>query len=307
MQSPWLADLYATTGEFSEAESLVKQAIPIVELSLGKKSPVLASIFHTLGNIYYGIGRYFDAEQAYVNALKLLGPGKTSKWVIANFSLGQTCFALGRYDAAKGYYDHALGAIENLEPIQTDIRLGIQGGFAELLGEQGEFSKAEELFKTAIADAESRGLRNNQNIATAFDGLGKIYFKQGKLLEAEIKYMTAMNIFESTLGAWHPKVGVVANNLGVLYYVKGQYEDATNQWLRGLAIAAKHLPLSSRDLAFALNNLSKIDSSQGKLQLAKSSLEKACRTLRESLGATHDATKTCEGNLEVARDMGVDP
>jgi CHAT domain-containing protein len=127
---------------------------------------------------------------------------------------------------------------------------------ALLYAKQGQYARAEPLFKRALAIKEKAFGLDHPGAALILDNLAVLYSSQGQHAQAEPLYMRALAIFEKGHGPDHPDVALVLKHLAESYGKQGQYELAEPLFKRSLAIREKVLGPDHPDVASTLNNLS---------------------------------------------------
>ena len=115
-----LAALYDTVGRYTDAEPLYRQALDLMEKTLGPRDPNVATALNNLAELYRAQGLYQQAEALHSRSLGIressLGPGHPDVAQSLN-NLGRVLDLLGRYPEAEKLYvrsleirRHALGA-----------------------------------------------------------------------------------------------------------------------------------------------------------------------------------------------------
>jgi tetratricopeptide (TPR) repeat protein len=147
--------------------------------TLDANSPLLGSLYNSLGNAYKDKIQYADAEASYVKALKL-----------SEFQIG---------------IDHpnTADSLNNL---------------AELYRSQGRYSEAEPLYLRSLQIIEQELGADHPDTATSLNNLAGLYESQGCYSEAEPLYLRSLQIREQQLGADHPDTATSLFNLAVLYH-----------------------------------------------------------------------------------------
>ena len=108
--------------------------------------------------------------------------------------------------------------------------------YGELLRDKGDYPKAEEMFKSALAmDTKLHGPLN-PDVAYSTQGLASFYLAEGHYNEANKLFRRALEIREKLLGRNHPDVAYAIYNVGLVYFDQQKYE-ASEEVLQELAIA----------------------------------------------------------------------
>ncbi|MEK6643371.1 MAG: tetratricopeptide repeat protein, partial [Planctomycetota bacterium] len=146
----------------------------------------------------------------------------------------------GQYAKALKLYTLALEEAEKFGP--TDPRLATSlNNLAGLYDTQGDYAKAEPLYKRSLAIYEKALGPDHPNVATSLNNLAELYRTQGDYAKAEPLFKRSLAIGEKALGPDHPKVATSLNNLAELYRTQGDYAKAEPLYKRSLAIGEKAL------------------------------------------------------------------
>jgi tetratricopeptide (TPR) repeat protein len=209
-------------------------------------SPLLASLYNSLGEAYEQAIRYDEAETAYREALTLteqqLGTEHSNVATSLN-NLASLYYAQGRYSEAEPLFQQALALWQKL---LGDDHSGVAtslNNLAELYRAQGRYSEAEPLYQQALALWQKLLGDDHPDVATSFNNLAAIYQSQGRYSEAEPLFQQALALRQKLLGDDHPDVASTLWNLGAMRYKQGQVEEAQTLLLKALPIYAAKLGL----------------------------------------------------------------
>ena len=172
-----LALLYATQGQYAQAEPLYKCALAITEKALGPDHPDVATSLNNLAVLYEAQAKYDQAEPLYKRALAIS--------------------------------EKALG------PDHPDVATSLNN-LAELYRAQAKYDQAEPLYKRALAIKEKALGPDHPSVATSLNNLALLYKAQGKYDQAEPRYKRALAIMEKALGPDHPSVATSLENYALL-------------------------------------------------------------------------------------------
>ncbi|NES19737.1 MAG: tetratricopeptide repeat protein [Symploca sp. SIO3E6] len=111
-------------------------------------------------------------------------------------------------DQLKDIFDGQQSLPENNHDLATHLN-----NLAELYRSQGCYSKAEPLYKQAIATAKSFSPQDHPLLATYLNNLALLYQSQGRYSEAEPLYLEACEIDQRSLGSEHPSTVRKYDNL----------------------------------------------------------------------------------------------
>ncbi|GHO90358.1 tetratricopeptide repeat protein [Reticulibacter mediterranei] len=164
------------------------------------------------------------------------------------------------------------------------------------LREHASYSLAEQLFRQALAIAQSFG-PEHLLVAVSLNNLGLLYWEQGQYEQAEPSLQQALHIWEKILGPHHPEIALPLNNLGLLYSKQGQYEQAESLLQRALHIRELTLSLEHPLVATSLNNLAILFWQQGKYERVEPLLQRALHIWEQAFGAEQPQVAACLNNL----------
>ncbi len=91
---------------------------------------------------------------------------------------------------------------------------------------QGEYSKAEPLYKQSLAINKKALGHNHLRVGITSLILANLYAAQGRYAEAELQYKLAMEIIERALGPDHPRVAKIVGELANFYKKMGRDDQA---------------------------------------------------------------------------------
>ena len=118
----------------------------------------------------------------------------------------------GQYAKALKLYTLALEEAEKFGP--ADPRLAASLNILALLYKtQGDYAKAEPLYKRSLAIREKALGPDHPDVAESLNNLAELYFTQGDYAKAEPLLSRSLAITEKASGPDHPGVAIRLNNL----------------------------------------------------------------------------------------------
>ena len=193
-------------------------------LSQDTESPLLASLYLSLGDAHKENIQYSQAELAYHKALDLYQ------------QLGE----------------------EHSEVATSLNKLAI------LYESQGKYSEAEPLYLRSLEIWERQIGADHPDVANSLNNLAGLYYSQEKFNEAEPLYLRSLEIRERQLGADHPDVANSLLNLAALYYNTQCHPQALQSIQRTIQIYKQKLGIEHPDTRNALSWLQTIKEKGGK-------------------------------------------
>ncbi|GAC1348489.1 MAG: FxSxx-COOH system tetratricopeptide repeat protein [Ktedonobacteraceae bacterium] len=236
------------SGQYQEAEPLLRQALAIHEQSVGPEHPDVASCLNDLATLYWNQGKYAQAEPLFQQAL----------------TMREQTLGAAHPDVASSLNDLAL-----------------------LYWDQGKYAQAEPLSQLALAIREQSLGPEHPATAETLNNLGILSLAQGNYAAAEGLLQRSLTIWERALGPDHPRVAYSLNNLAFLYYTQGRYKQAEPLYLRALAIREQALGSEHDEVAYTLSNLAVVYTDQGNYAQAESLLTRSLAIREQALGLAH--------------------
>jgi tetratricopeptide (TPR) repeat protein len=269
-------------------------------------SPLLASLYDSLGEAYEGVIRYAEAEAPYLKALELrerqLGVDHPDVATSLN-NLALLYKTQGRYSEAEPLYERSLSIWERqLGADHPDVATSLNN-LALLYESQGRYSEAEPLYTRSLYIWEQQLGSDHPNVATSLNNLALLYESQGRYSEAEPLLVRSFSIWEQQLGADHPNISSSLNNLAGLYESQGRYSEAEPLYTRSLEIDRKVYGEDHPDIATDLNNLAYLYESQGRYSEAEPLYARSLSILEKVLPANHPTLAIGRENLERLRSQ----
>lgn len=232
----------------------------------------------------------FDEAERQLESLAARSLSRRQK-LVTESNRGFLFLHQGRNDLALNTFQQALATIEtkadqnSLEGAQLLSYLG------NLYLATGEYARAEEQLRMALAIRQDLVDNNHELIAASYNDLGLVYSvtDADKALD---HYEKALVIYESIHGKDHPKIAIANTNIGFAYRTLEFYGDAINNLEAALQIWDKIHPQAHPTKAFVLFNLGQTYLKMRNEKAAEEFYEKALKIYRESYGEKHPGIGT---------------
>jgi non-specific serine/threonine protein kinase/serine/threonine-protein kinase len=290
---------------------VLSRAEQAIERDFGDQPALAAGLRHGIGEVFFAIGQYERAEQAFAAALAARpaadGPARRDE-IDSRANLALALERQGRHDdarvAAQQARDLAVAHLAPDDPVRDQADLAL----AQVHTALGEFAAARDLQRAVIdrlaargaADADGTGAEADARaaaLATARNNLGITLARLGDFPGARIEFESLLELRRRQLGPGHPDTVSTLSNLGAVLGTLGDHEAA-------LAASSEAYRLrrqaSGDEHPSTLNELNNIGSSL--VQLGR--FDEAYRTLVEVvairtrvLGAEHPQTLRSQQNL----------
>lgn len=211
-----LASYYYNTGQYSQADSLLQIAIPLLNKYATIADCANATNLKALLDLSFA--KYDAAEKGFQHAHQLFvsaNDGKGQTKVLHN--LGVTQFYLTNYNKAIEFYVKALLKADSINDLK--IRAEILGNLGLSFSNQRDFNNARKYLKSALQASANNG--NNWGVAQNFSGLGTMYFNMNKM-DSAIYYQRCALYFYRFLGD-RSGMAKTWNNIGEIYLFQEVY------------------------------------------------------------------------------------
>lgn len=187
------------------------------------------NIHNNLGIAYDTAGRYKEAEEEILEALRLY-PG----YIEAHNNLAVMYEKTGRY-------------IEAIQELQEAIKLSPE--YSETHSNLGIIFTVVERYDDAVAQLQE-AIRLNPEYAPAYNGLGNIYARQNRNDEAINEFQEAIRL--------DPDFALAHNNLGCMYCKLDRNEEAVNEFEETIELDSRFVE-AYYGLGLAYYNLDRFD------------------------------------------------
>ena len=286
----------------------LQDLIARTEQKKGLQDPSLASLYASMGKIYYRrieSGECENFQQEYelaINCFKKAIALQQELDVEAELSISLNYLALlygsqGRYSEAEPLFLQALEIGRRSLPEDHPSLANHLNNLAGLYQSQGRYSEAEPLYLQAV-EIHRRSLpEDHPGLATHLNNLAGLYRDQGRYSEAEPLYLQALEISRRSLPEDHPILAIHLNNLAQLYRDQARYSEAEPLFLQAVEIGRRALPEDHPDLAIHLNNLAELYRDQGRYSEAEPLYLQAVEIDRRALPEDHPGLATHLNNL----------
>jgi TPR repeat protein len=255
-----------------------------------------ADLRTTIGQVYFALGQFGQAEMMHREALRLRIKvfGKENLLVAA--SLYDLSDALLRQDAnpekqteAEALLREALTKQRKLHNESQDVARSLND-LAYLLMHEGKLAESESLIQQSLAMRRKLLGNGHSDVAWSLQGLCEVLLQEGRHAEAEPLAREALTIRKKLYGEEHPDVARSLYYLARTLEAQGKLAEAVPFYRESLAIRLKLLGSEHPDTAQALDSLGTALLDQGKLDEARS-------LYLEAADGTNTAAVTVQDNL----------
>jgi tetratricopeptide (TPR) repeat protein len=321
--TPLTADQQAEADRLAYRLNRATQAVAHAEKTYGPNHPNTATRLHNLAELYYGAGRYTEAESLDARALAIYEAqlGKDHPTVATSLNnLAELYRATGRYEQAEPLHERALAIREvQLGKDHPDTATSLNN-LALLYQATSRYTEAEPLLIRALAIDEAILGYNHPDTAISLNNLGMLYLSTGRYAEAEPLCEKALTIYETQLGPTHPNTAIGLNNLASVYKHTGRYAQAEPLYKRALTIREVYSDPNHPDIATSLNSLAMLYQTMRRYAEAEPLFKRAlminefcfepehpntCISLNNLAGLYDDTGRYAEAELLYERAVGI--
>lgn len=223
-----LGQVLEERGSYPEAVDVLREASAL-EASRTVASEDLASSLRELGNTYFYMGRFDDADATFRRVLTMTRQVNGPAHAIVSedlINVGAVQFEKGRYQEAEQYYRDGLRITEGwYGPSHYKTASGLSMlGRALLL--QKRFDEAEMVLRRALGIQEQVFGPVSARVASTVNELGSLALQRGRFDDAERAFRRMADIYRVVHQGRHYLVGVAVANLASVYNARKEWSRA---------------------------------------------------------------------------------
>ncbi|MBX9948113.1 MAG: serine/threonine-protein kinase [Candidatus Obscuribacterales bacterium] len=287
------------SGNYHEAEALFGQALA-KSGGFEPDDPRIAETLNNLGNLYFNLDLYPEAENAIKRALaireKAGGPNSLTVADSLN-DLGMIYLTEGKTQEAKKLIQRALGIREKaLKPDEEDIASSMQA-MASIYHKEGKLKDSMAALKRALYIRKRALGTEHLDVATTYNSLGIQHQMAGENDDARQCYEHAKQIIEELYGDTHPAMADSLVGIATLDFVEGNTNRSEQEFNKALDVRETALGDESFRVAEVLSCLAILKEQTGKLKEAEDLLRRAIAIDEQAVGANNPETLRVNNNL----------
>ncbi len=214
-------------GEEVTARQLLNESVKTIDKDLKGEPATRAALMNAMGQAYLGLALYDQAEPLLEESLLLRRTVPQTRPEALAMNLFDLAEAKRARDQDEDATQLVREALEILRHEADDPSLArALNNQAMLLKQQGDFRKAEELYRESLAlKIRLRG-EGHADVATGQHNLAAVLREQGEYDEAEELYRESLALKIESYGEGSPKVARTLNSLGLLLIDRDAFEAA---------------------------------------------------------------------------------
>jgi CHAT domain-containing protein/tetratricopeptide (TPR) repeat protein len=156
-----------------------------------------------------------------------------------------------------------------------DERGALLNDRAAIARSQGDYSRARELYQSALAHKTRCASVNGADVVTPLLNLALAAEVMGDAGEADKLYARAAQAWSARYSPSHPFVALAVDGLARVSLMQGSASQARQRWLRALSIRRGSLGEDHPEVAWSFTNLGQTDILLGNIKTAATSLERS--------------------------------
>jgi tetratricopeptide (TPR) repeat protein len=249
-----LEGVYTHLGQFSKLQPLLERLLRLEEKSYGVNDPRLCGTLHMMGHMYWKMGQYVDAEQAFLRSADI-GKKKTGAFSDDNLNTLNCLSVLygntGRKEESLRLRQQVFEAAEKQLPANHHFRIFLMSVLGRELLDRGELDKAEPLLAGAL---EKTRKNVGEDLLIGWSvrlDLALLRRRQGRLTEAEQLVRESLKMQQGRFGNSSPSLADAWAQLGHVQIQREQRQEAVQSLDTSLRILRRHvaqnLPILSPD------------------------------------------------------------
>ena len=304
------ADQLATQGKYSQAQSLLIEALKLYQNSLEADNPLIVLTINDIAQQYFYMGDLKASEQYYKlllivsqSSFAALSKLESNEKNIPAFvgtelnNIAALYFKQGRWSDAAALFERALeiqartlGATKDSSSVEYARTLNNLGVVS---ANENDFEKANQYYCQALTIRRDTLGVHNKDYALSLHNIGRLRTCQGKHEEAKEYLFKALTIRREILGEEHPETAASYFGLGELYSSQANISKAIKYQTRALALRLKALGAVNPEVASSYFALGSYEEKLGNTEKARSHYTKALKIRESVLGSNHrDTLKT---------------
>ena len=253
-----LAMLLQHINRLGEAELMMRRALEINEVAIGKHHPTVATCLNNLATLLQDTNRFEEAEPLTRRAQEI---------------------------------DEAVFGKQHLN-VAIDLN-----NLAQILMNTSRIEEAEPLMRRALEISVAASGEQHPTVATRLNNLASLLKHTNRLEEAEPLMRRALEINVAAFGEQHPTVANCISNLANLLQHTNRLGEAERMIRRALEISVAAFGGQHPTVAVRLNNLATLLHDTNRVGEAEPLMRRAVEIGEAAFGKEHPTVATYVGNL----------
>jgi tetratricopeptide (TPR) repeat protein len=298
-----MGQAYSGLGLYQPSEDLLTQARADQNSAAVPDESRVRTLVAT-GSTLYLAGQYDEAARVLNTAVdlahKTLDPSSTLRSA-ALTGLADVLMQLEKFPEAIRLCQEALVADRKRGPDDASVLAHTLASLGSAYFYGGDLAAAEAPLREALHVREKEFGMHHALTAQSLNDLAAVLYQSGRYDEAAALYTQALPIYREVYGPEHPEVANITNNIGRSTLVAGHVDEAEPLLRQSLALFQKFQGENYDGLISPLNSLAMIDAYRGRLDIARSEIQRAESVARlPEHGELLDQVLLNEADIEVA-------
>jgi len=248
-------------GHDARVVDVLSAASERIDAGFAMQPEVRVQLHSTLGETYFGLGLYEEADACYAAALEA-GRGDLGEdhmlTLDAMSSLGVIRSIRNQLDDAEELLREAHAQFARIAGEEDPQTLVAANNLAGLFRRLRRLDEAEEIYRHTY-DVRMRTLgQDNLDTLASMNNLGMMLTARGKIKEALPILRQTLNGCRNLFGETHPKTLLVTNNYATLLRDEGRLDEAEDVFRELLALRLRDLPQNHPDVMLCMHNLAMV-------------------------------------------------
>jgi eukaryotic-like serine/threonine-protein kinase len=288
-----MGSVYEHLGLYSQAESLLRQAVALDRVAVGPEHPDTLAASAALGHCVEHEGHLPEAEkidrEALQTSARFLGVNhRTTLQMEAN--LASTLDSEGQLAEAERIYRETLALQQrNLGSDDPDTLQTIRG-LGWTLTDRGQYVEAEKLYRQLLAIRQRVLGSEDPETLNTMQELGTVLGYEKRNNEAEEILRPTLNIQQRVLGPEHQNTLATINNLGIVLQQEKKYDEAEALYRTAAEVMSRNLGPDNRSTLLARLNIAVIQEKTGHFADAEKQFKDVLTLQTRTLGRDHPDT-----------------
>ncbi len=286
-------------GRDVRVADVLHRAAEDLEARLADQPEIEASLQHTIGTVYVGLGLFADAERFLRAALAirtdLLG-NDHSDTMATRIGLASALNELNKWAEAEDLIRETLRTRRGRLGPDHEQTLDAMNALAAVLQKRGKIKEAAALWHETLGTQRRVLPADHPNRLVTMNNLAQLLKQLGKPAEAEPLLREALKAQVAINGEEHPNTLTFMSNLAAALKAQEKYDEA-EQLARNVIEIRRRTLGDHPSLFTAINNLARLLRDQGKPVEAEPFAREAMEGLRRILGEDNRLTLIGLNNL----------
>ena len=269
--------------------SLLDRAAADLDSVFAGQPDVEATMGMTLGETYYQLGLYDEAEAQYARALALREPllGTRHPDVVrAQSELGFVWTQQDRLEPSDSILTVALASARTFRG-EPELLANVLSGLGSVRYWQGDQEASLDFHQQAAEAMERADEPNEVEIAAAYGNVAVLLHELGRDDEAIVYMERELEVYRRTYAPTNARIAMALRNLASGYHGARRYEDAVRMNEEAIAVFRQAVDPNSPDLANALSNHGPTLIRVGRYAEAEAAAREAMDIYERSVGTEH--------------------